>query len=118
MYRIPERIDINKFKGLSLSQLAFGLNYILLVFDNCSIQFSGQFLFKFDGQEYEREEVYPVNSDFRLLNLLEKKIENIHCNQERTSLTIYFSQDSFLCLKSNEMYESFELNIEGERVII
>jgi hypothetical protein len=118
MYKIPESLDINKFKGKTLSQIAFGLNYILLMFDNCSIQFSGQFLFKFEGQEFEREEVYPVNSDFKLLNLLEEKIESIYCNQERTTLIIYFTKDSFLSLKSNEMYESFELNVEGERVIV
>lgn len=118
MYRIPERVDIDKFKGQTLSQIAFGLNYILLMFDNCSIQFSGQFLFKFEGREFEREEVYPVKSDFMLLNLLEEKIESIYCNQERTTLVIDFTNDSFLSLKSNEMYESFELNINGERVIV
>lgn len=118
MYKIPESLDFKKFKGQTLSQIAFGINYVMLTFDNFSIQFSGQFVFKFSGQEFESDEVYPVSSDFKLLNLLEEKIESVYCNLERTSLTIYFPKDSFLSLKSNEMYESFELNIEGERVIV
>lgn len=118
MYKIPEEVDITKFKNQTLSQLTFGLNYILLTFNNFSIQFSGQFYFRFDGKDYEKEEVYPVYSDYGLLNLLEKKIEAIYCNEERSSLTIEFGENSFLTLKSSEMYESFELNIEGKRVIV
>src|SRR5690606_37321205 len=118
MYKIPEEIDITKLKNQILSQITFGLNYILLTFNNSSIQFSGQFFFRFCEQDYEKEEVYPVHSDYGLLNLLEKKIEAIYCNEERSSLTIEFGENSFLVLKSSEMYESFELNIEGKRVIV
>jgi hypothetical protein len=118
MYKIAEDINLNSLKNLIISQISFGLNYILLSMDDSSIQFSGPFLYKYNGMQFERDEVYPVNSDFGLLNLLEKEIEDIYCNDERTSLTIHFGDDFILCLKSNEMYESFEMNIDGKRVIV
>jgi hypothetical protein len=118
MYKLPEEINITKFKHQIVVQISFGLNYILLSLTNYSIQFSGPFLFRYGEKEYERDEVYPVNSDLGLLNLLEKKIEAIYCNSERTSLTIEFGKNSLLSLKSNEMYESFEINIDGKRIIV
>ena len=118
MYKIAEELDISRLKHQNITQISFGLSYILLTLNNSSIQFSGPFIFKFDGKVYETEEVYPVVSDFGLLNLLEKKIEEIICDDERVSLTLEFSEGSFLLLKSNEMYECFEINIDGKRYIV
>lgn len=118
MYRLSEELDVTKLNDKIISQISFGLNCIVLISDNCSIQFSGPFLFKFDGKIFEREEVYPISSDFGLLNLLEKKIDKIYCNDERTTLTIEFGEDLFLILKSNDMFECFEIDIDGRREIV
>ena len=118
MYKIPIDIDILKLQNDVVSQITFGMNYILISFNKGSIQFSGSFLFQFESKIYQRDEVYPVDFDFGLLKLLEKKIKNIFCNKERTSLTIEFEGNLVLFLKSDEMYESFEINIDGRRVIV
>ena len=118
MYTIPEGIDIPAYKNQTLSQISFGLNYILLTFNEFTVQFSGYFFLKIDGQEVESEEVYPVLSDYGLLKLLEKKIENIYCNKDRSSLMIEFGENTSLLLKSNALYESFELHIAGKRIIV
>jgi hypothetical protein len=118
MYRLSEEIDICILEDQVLSQISFGINYIQLSFNNSSIQFSGPFLFKSGEQKHERDEVFPINSDFGLLFLLEKKIQSVNSNEEKTSLTLKFDENLFLVLKSNEMYECFEINIAGTRVIV
>ncbi|HRK59396.1 MAG TPA: hypothetical protein PLI74_07120, partial [Candidatus Kapabacteria bacterium] len=81
MHKLSEEIDIALLKNQTVSHISFGINYILLSLDASSIQFSGPFTFKTEEKEYEREEVFPVKSDFGLLSLLEKGIESVYCNQ-------------------------------------
>jgi len=50
MYIIPKKINLASLKNEIVSHISFGIDYILLVFSNNSIQISGGFLFKFNGQ--------------------------------------------------------------------
>jgi hypothetical protein len=118
MYKIPKEIDVSTLKNEVVSQISFTLDHIFLSLNNSAIQFSGPFIFKFNGIEWKQEDVFPVNSDFGLLNLLGKKVQEIFCNNERTDLNIEFEDNLFLKLESNNSYECFELNIDGKRIIV
>ena len=118
MYSLPKDINLEKIKNETISQIAFGINYVLLVFTKSSIQFSGPFSFKSKGRIETRDEVYPVDFDFGLLQLLEHKITHINCSSERTSIVIVFEDGSELSILSSEMYESYEINMDGERIIV
>jgi hypothetical protein len=116
MYRIPENIDA--IKNEIINQIAFGVNVITLFFSKGFIQFSGCFVFLYDGQKFEQDEVYPVQHDHGLLQLLEKRITSIIVNNERNILTLEFEGRFVLKLIGSENYESYVLNINGEEVIV
>ena len=118
MYKIPKDIDFKNLNQQTLSHITFAPNYVLLNFDNFSIQFSGHFEISNDSQQISKNEVYPVDTDFGLLSLLGSKIDSIDCDTERSSLTIKFPGNYVLYLGSNDLYESFEMNINGKRVIV
>ncbi len=118
MYKIPEDFNVNSIKNDIISQIAFGLNFITLFFSNGLIQFSGSFSFLYDSRKHEYEEVYPVQDDFGLLNLLEKRIVQVSVNNERNVLILEFETGAILELISNKEYESFRLNIDGKEIIV
>lgn len=118
MYKIPEEVQIEQFKDQVISEISFGLSYVKLFLDHCYIQFSGQFSIDNNGMQIDLNEVYPVNSDFGLLNVLEKKIIESKCNVERTILTLEIENNFTLTLFSDDNYESFEIIIDGKRIIV
>jgi len=118
MYKIPEDFNINSIKNEAISQIAFGLNIITLFFNNGLIQFSGSFSFHYDSLIQVYEEVYPVQGDFGLLHLLEKRIVQVRVSNERNVLTLEFETGAILELISGKEYESFKLNIDGEEIIV
>ncbi len=118
MYKIPVDLEIIKFKNERINQITFGLNVIILFIGKNFIQFSGSFLLQVKGETFYHKEVCPVKNDFGLLQLLELKITNIYTNDERDILLLDIEGDIVLKLLSNEMYESFEINIDGRRIIV
>lgn len=118
MYRIPTDVDLNKLLKKRVTQISFGLNYVLISFDEISIQFSGPHEIGFHHTKTQRDEVFPANSDNGILNFLERTVEQVTCNNERTSLTLNFGIDMYLVIASNKQYECFEIFIDGKREII
>lgn len=117
MYKIPENFDIQGVKNEVISQITFSLNVISLHFGKGFIQFSGAFSMLYnDGQKVTYEEVYPVYNDYKLLELLEKKINEISTNERRTDLIITFEGNNVLCLNGDENYESYLINIDGKEI--
>ena len=118
MYKIPVEIKLSELVNELINQISFGYNYVILSFEKGSVQFSGPFSIEYNGLTTEYGEVYPLKGDFGLLQFIENRITHIDTNEERNCLIIEFENKGKLCLKSNEMYESFEININGERIII
>ena len=118
MYRIPDDFNLINIKNEVIIQIAFGLNFITLFFSKGFIQFSGSFSFYDKGQKYDYEEVYPVQDDYNLLKLLEKKITQVITNEDRNVLILEFEDKIILKLIGSESYESYTLNIDGKEIII
>jgi hypothetical protein len=115
MYKIPENFDVSEIINQVIFQIAFGLNFVSLFFDKGFIQFSGSFSFKSVVGFISYLEVYPIKDDLGLLRLLQKKITNIHINNDRNELRIEFEDKSELCLIGNR-YESFLIHINGTEI--
>lgn len=118
MYKIPEDFYINSITNQAITQIAFGLNFVTLFFSIGLIQFSGSFSFLCNGRKQQYQEVYPVQDDFGLLNLLEKRIVQVSVNKERNVLTLEFESGAILELISGKNYESFKLIIDGKEIIV
>jgi hypothetical protein len=118
MYKIPENYDFSVLKGEFINQIAFGLNTICIFFNKGFIQFTGSFSFRHLGKQFNYDEVYPVENDFRLLQILEKEITGITLANNREELKIEFEGETMLILIGDEMYESIIININGNEVIV
>lgn len=59
----------------------------------------------------------PIDQDYNLLLLLDKKIMNIDISDTRDSLMILFENGMSLTLYSDANYESFEVNFNSKRNI-
>lgn len=116
MYKIPENFDISVLKDEVINQIAFGLNFITLFFNKGFIQITGSFSFTFSGKQKNYNEVYPVVNDFGLLRILEKKVTNVSLNANRDVFIIKLEDGLTLCLKGNEMFESFMINVNGQEI--
>jgi hypothetical protein len=118
MYKIPTDFNLRKIENERISQIAFSLNSVSLFFNDGFIQFSGSFSLFYQNQESNYYEVYPVRTDYRLLNLLEKKIEKISVDDERTILIIKFEDEIILKLIGMKEYESYKININQKEIIV
>ncbi len=118
MYRIPETFDGNCLVNEIISHITFGINFITLSINKGFIQFSGSFAFNSKGKMVTQAEVFPVENDYGLLIILEKKIIRAIVNVERNELEIEFEGNNKLLLSSNEFYESFHLKINELEFIV
>jgi|JI10StandDraft_1071094.scaffolds.fasta_scaffold137675_2 hypothetical protein len=119
MYKIPDDFNLTSIKSQTISQIAFGLNYITIFFNKGFIQFSGGFAFELDGHNFNYEEVYPVQNDYGLIKLLlEKQIIDIYTNIEKNNLYMKLDNGNLLLLFGSEQYESFIVNIDGKQIIV
>lgn len=119
MYTIPINYNLNRLKNTKIIQVCFTLNTISLFFEKAGyIGIEGGFSFVYGGNRYDYKGVYPIINDYNLLKLLEKEVTNVYTNAKRTELTLEFEENMVLELIGSEMYESFTLNIHGEKVIV
>jgi hypothetical protein len=118
MYTIPYDFDTKELQNEIVYQISFGLNYISLFIAKGFIQFSGSFSFGIKSQIFEYDEIYPVQNDYGLLVLLEKKIKNVSINIDRTDLTLEFEEGYILNLIGSEEYESYIIQINDKELII
>jgi hypothetical protein len=123
MYSIPEDFELKKLKGTVVFVIGFSLNSITISLYNELFQavggigIEGRFIVDFIGIKVEYN-TFPVENDFGLLKLLNKKIINIYTNTLRTELTIEFENKLILFLLSDKMYESFSLSIGDKEIIV
>lgn len=116
MYKIPENYNIHTLIGETIFQIAFGLNFITLFFNDGYIQFEGAFATTFDNKTREYDEVYPVKNDFGLLKLLEYKIAQVNVNSDRDVLVLLFENGSSLKLIGNKNYESYVISLASNEI--
>ncbi len=107
MRKVSKSFDVSILRNEIIIQVAFGLNYVLLLYSKGFIQFSGCFSIEQNSDQDNYDEVYPVKSDLGLLQLLEKKITSISLNEKSKKLNLKFEDGISLCLIGNERYESF-----------
>ena len=118
MYKIPQNNNYFTLNGKKIIQITFGLNFVTLFFENGFIQFSGAFYVENNRKSKNYDEVYPVNSDYGLLEFLDKEVVNVSILENNEALGLDFQDNFKLILKSNEFFESFVNNIDGHEDII
>lgn len=116
MYKIPETFDSSALVNETIFQVAFGLNYVAIYFNKGLIQISGGFSIRYLEKQFTYDEVYPVENDFGLLRILEKKIVRLDISDDREELKIEFEGNTILHLTANEMYESYLIVIDGNEI--
>lgn len=118
MYKIPTGFKSDILKGELISQITFGLNFIMFFFDKGYIQLSGKFSVDFGNEKFYYEEVYPVTNDFGFLRLLEKSIIGTDIDANRNILTLVFEDAVTLHLIGNSEYESYKVKVNEEEFVV
>lgn len=119
MYFIPKNYNLNTLAESVVIQICFTANTITLFFEKVGrIDISGSFAFLHKGERFYYEEIFPIQSDYGFLKLLEKKVTRVSVNEKRDVLTLEFEDNTTLELVGNETYETYTLNINGEEVIV
>lgn len=119
MYTLPLNFDLNSFKNVPIIQISFSINSINVFFDNGNfISINYSFAFTLKERRIFFEELYPINDDFNLLNLLEKRAINILIDDKRKCLTLHFEDNLILELIGDDNYESYILNVNKKEIII
>ena len=117
MYEIPKEFDSQALIGKPIVQICYTINSVCLYWDGGYIQIMGAFSILYDNKTYSYQEIYPLDQDYNLLLLLDKKIMNIDISDTRDSLMILFENGMSLTLYSDANYESFEVNFNSKRNI-
>lgn len=119
MYTIPTKFDLNSFEDAKIIQISFTINTFSLFFEKVGfISVEGGFSFLCNDKKCDYKEIHPVTNDLGILKLLEKRVTKIYTNQKRNDLTLEFEENIVLELFGSEMYESYTLNVNGEKVIV
>lgn len=117
MYTIPENFNVNILKDKIINQICYAISQISLSWDEGCIRIMGPFSLTYRDDIHFFKEVYPVENDYQLLNLLEKKIIQIDIKDTRDALILHFENEFILTLYSDIKYESFEIDDNGSRLI-
>lgn len=119
MYLIPEDFDSMLLENSFITQISFSVNTISLFFEEIGyITIEGNFSFERKGQKMEYKDIFPIRSDFGLLNLLEKKLINLDIIDERSGLKLEFEDNMVVYLVGIDNYETFKINIKGKEIVI
>ncbi len=115
MYQLDVNFDLNSFVGKKVLQICYSASEISISWNNEEwLQFMGPF--SINGKYIDV--IYPVKSDFGLLDLIEKKVTDAKTNQARDSLILVFDNKYELVLIGNPFYESFILKSEQGTIIV
>jgi len=118
MYSIPENFDPEKLTSRVIEQISFTLNSVCLSIGRGDfICINNSFYLEERGINIFHE-IFPVETDFGLLNLLEKKILRIEVSQNRKELLIFIENDSVLKLCNDDNYESYSIRLDNEDIIL
>lgn len=119
MYTLSKEYDLTRLQGAIVQQVCFTKNNISLLLANIGfITIEGRFTL-FDGKGNKSEfDVYPVDKDFGLLNLIEQKIEKAVTNEVRSDLILTFDNEHVLVLIGDENYESYSIKVGNDEVRI
>ena len=120
MYKIPKTFNKQKLTGKIVQQISYASNVICIFFETAEYLkiMGGTFVFCQNEQTICCESIYPVKSDLGLLNLLDKAIINTDINDSRDTMTITFDGNITLILKGNDYYESYEVKLNDEYILI
>jgi hypothetical protein len=119
MYKIPEEFDIKQFEGAAVQQVAFSINTISIQFERLGyLSMEGSFSFSIKGKVYHYENIYPVANDFRLLELLEKKVIEVKIDESRENLTFLFEAEIMLTAEGSKNFESYHLKIGEIKITV
>lgn len=117
MYSIPEDVNENFLEGAIVEMICFNISQIYIHFDNnVQIIIEGQYSLNAAGNE-STFDVYPVTSDNRLLQLINKKVLRVQIGNARKNFLIKFEAEKTLEVVNSDYYESCTIKI-GDRVII
>ena len=120
MYGLPYDFDGTKLVGRSLLQACFGLYQLQLHFDgDLAISVESAVAYKQDPTgDLKRISVPDIpGSPPPLLKLLGRKIVNV-VGDDKGTLTLEFDDGQmFQCLEEGDKYESYQINI-GKNLII
>ena len=119
MYTFSQEYDFTRLLQAIVQQVCFSKNNICLLLANIGfITIEGRFtLFDDNGNRFDFD-LYPVDKDFGLLNLIEHKIVKAVTNYERSNLILNFDGGHILVLHGDENYESFSIRIGNDVVRI
>jgi len=119
MYKIPIDFKIKKLLNSTLNQVCFSSNCISLFFEeNMSINIWGGIKISIDNQFTFYEEIFPIRNDLGINNFIDSTITNLKINDNREILQIFFGQIGFIELIGNENFESFQVSIGIENIIV
>ncbi|MFA6572077.1 MAG: hypothetical protein WCT77_12665 [Bacteroidota bacterium] len=123
MYKIPIELDLKIFLNTNIGQICNTVSTITFFFERNSeetgrvhigfINISGRFILEYKRKK-NKYDTFPLINCGLLLNLLEAIVIDIYTDSSRSELTIVFENGYKLTLINNEMYESYELSINGQ----
>ncbi len=120
MYKIPLNFDIQKLKEKQVQQICFSINSITISFgidEFINIETDFSIIDKL-GKCQVTSQLYPIASDYGLLQLLEKSIIDVATNELRDVLTLGFEEGMIIKLHGNPSFESFVIKLGSEKIIV
>lgn len=118
MYKFTSDFDYSLFVGQSIDEISFTKGTVLLIFQTIKLQLSGSFGLKINNQQTDFDEIFPIESDFQLLKILDKKIVSYSVSNDLDKLELIFSDNIILTLNNNPKYECFDIYHNSNRYII
>lgn len=119
MYKIPLTFDISNLIGKQIQQVCFSINTVTLSFGvDEFINIETEFSIDKHGNSSSSGELYPVSTDYGLLELMEKSILRVEINESRDGLALTFDDNIILRLNSKANYESFSIKIGKEKILV
>jgi hypothetical protein len=118
MYKISDNFNFKIFNNLKVQQVCYSFNAITIFFQkDLFINLTGSFKLVTDENE-QIVEICPVESDFGLIKLIEKKILLVKTDSDRSDLIFFFENNVILTIIGDVYYESCSVHIGQKRIII
>jgi len=118
MYGLPENFDSAAFVDTELVQIAFSANTIDFWFgENISITLMSSFIHRIDSNKTEGRHTVPV-TESGLMALIGKSVSSASADRDGTLILLFENGDSLTFLDDSKQYESYSIQLGGERTIV
>lgn len=122
MYKLDATFDHISLLDSIVVSVSYFVSEIRILFSNNSkykeIVIFGSLCIEIKGEKRHFNEIYPINEDYGLLNIIDRKVTEVKINDSRTELSIFFGEHIVISIENDDFFETLHIRDGDGKTLI